>query len=92
VINYSTENINNFVMSAAKPVLSERQYTTLIGRLQQKTIHAANEHDEEDVEALIRSNRTLTSMFAELYYTDYKLFNIDIPQFIVDFKLHEKDN
>ncbi len=89
MVKYSTEDINNFLLSAAKPLLREDQYTKLLERLNQKTSHAANERDAEDLEILIRSNRTLTSMLAQLYFMDYKIFEIDIPQFILDFKLYE---
>ncbi len=92
MVKYSRENINNFLLSAAKPLLSEDEYKKLLERLNQKTSHAANEQDAEDIEKLIRSNRTLTSMLAQLYFMDYKTFDIDIPQFIIDFKLYENGN
>ncbi len=81
--------MNNFLLSAAKPMLRKDEYRKLLKRLNQKTSHAADEQDTKDIEILIRSDRTLTRMLAQLYFMDYKIFHIDIPQFIFDFKLYE---
>ncbi len=89
MVNYSKENINIFLLSAAKPLLRVDEYTQLIEKLNQRTFHAANEDEAKDMEILIRSNRTLTNMLAQLYFMDYKIFEMDIPQFIFDFKLYE---
>uniref|UniRef100_A0A914X5F9 Sulfotransferase n=1 Tax=Plectus sambesii TaxID=2011161 RepID=A0A914X5F9_9BILA len=87
VIHYSRDKYYNFSLSAARPILSDAHMRTLDGRMRQSTIHAAEVNDAANLKKMITSDRNMARMLAELYYVDYQLFGLEIPKFIVDFKL-----
>ncbi len=76
-------------MYSAKGVLDKTKFLNLVRRLNEKAIHASKWNDSRKLKEEIMSDRRLTGMFAELYFVDYKIFGIALPQFIIDFRLYD---
>jgi hypothetical protein len=87
IIKYSREFINEFLLRAAFPILNLEEHGNLRQLLNKPSDHASFKEDVEYYRNSIISNRELTRMFFIVYFTDYDTFGIDLPQFIIDYKL-----